>query len=187
METENGKRRICVFCGSRDGARRSYGEAAVELGRELAGRGVGLVYGGGRVGLMGRVADAALAAGGEVQGVIPRSMVDRELAHTGLTRLHIVETMHQRKALMEDLSDGFIVLPGGIGTLEEVTEVLSWASLSIHRKPCGLLNVQGYFDALTALLDHAVAEGFYRTEHRELLLVRNQIGPLVDTVLGHAY
>lgn len=179
------KIRVCVFCGSRDGARPEYREAAMEVGRALAGRGVGLVYGGGRIGLMGRMADAALEAGGEVIGMIPGTLVERELAHTGLTRLDVVETMHQRKALMAELCDAFMVLPGGIGTLEEVTEVLSWASLGLHRKPCGLLNIDGYYDALATLLDHAVAEGFYRTEHRELLLVRNQIGPLIETVLGH--
>jgi uncharacterized protein (TIGR00730 family) len=157
--------RICVFAGSSDGARPAYRQSAVELGRILAARGLGLVYGGARVGLMGALADAALEAGGEVVGVIPGALVDREVAHTGLTDLRVVASMHERKAVMAELSDGFIALPGGWGTWEELFEILTWGQLGLHRKPCGLLNVQGYFDPLLELMAHAVEEGFVRAEH----------------------
>ncbi|HEY8092040.1 MAG TPA: TIGR00730 family Rossman fold protein [Polyangiaceae bacterium] len=153
-------RRVCVFCGSRPGASPRYAEAARELGAAVARSDRGLVYGGAGVGLMREVADAALAMGGEVIGVIPRSMVDRELAHPGLTRLHVVESMHTRKALMSDLSDGFVALPGGLGTLDELFEILTWAQLRIHAKPVGLLDVAGYWAPLRALVEHTVKEGF---------------------------
>jgi uncharacterized protein (TIGR00730 family) len=148
-----------------------YVETAAGLGRLLAGRGIGVVYGGARVGLMGTLADAALAAGGEVIGVIPAGLVAREVAHTGLTDLRIVKSMHERKALMSDLADAFVALPGGWGTLEEFFEVLTWAQLGLHRKPCGLLNVHGYFDTLLDFLDHTVREGFVRIEHSSMIAV----------------
>lgn len=152
--------RICVFCGSNSGARPAFARAARDLGTALAGRGIALVFGGGSVGLMGQVADAALEAGGEAIGVIPQSLVARELAHTGLTELHVVSTMHERKAKMVELSSAFISLPGGLGTLDETFEILTWAQLGIHAKPFGLLNVDGYFTPLLAFLDSAVREGF---------------------------
>lgn len=153
-------RSICVYCGSRDGARPAYREGAAALGTAIANAGVRLVYGGARVGLMGVVADAALAAGGDVFGVIPRSMTDRELAHTGLTELHVVETMHQRKLAMIDAAEAFIAMPGGFGTLEELFEVLTWHQLGWHDKPCGLLDVDGFYGPLAACIQHMNAEGF---------------------------
>ncbi|HYE97214.1 MAG TPA: TIGR00730 family Rossman fold protein [Rubricoccaceae bacterium] len=164
-------RRLCVYCGSSVGARPVYAEAAHALGTLLAQEGIGLVYGGGRVGLMGVVADAVLAAGGEVTGVIPLALVEREVGHAGLTRLHVVHSMHERKALMADLADGFVALPGGMGTLEELAETLTWTQLGIHAKPCGVLDVAGYFRKMAGFLDHAVQEGFLKPEHRALLLV----------------
>jgi uncharacterized protein (TIGR00730 family) len=164
-------KRICVFCGSSVGARPAYRDAAQRLGELLAERGIGVVFGGGGIGLMGAVADAALAKGGEVIGVIPESLVRREIGHRGVTKLHVVETMHQRKALMADLSDAFIALPGGYGTLEEFCEAITWSQLGIQRKPCGLLNIEGYWDGLLAFLDHAVDEQFVRPENSELVLV----------------
>jgi uncharacterized protein (TIGR00730 family) len=158
--------RICVYAGSNPGADPAYAEAAAELARLLAGRGIGIVYGGAHVGLMGILADTALAAGGEVVGVMPRALIDREIGHTGLTELHVVTSMHERKALMAELSDGFVALPGGAGTLEELIEVYTWGQLGMHDKPMGVLNVNGYYDGLAALLDHAVQEGFLRREHR---------------------
>jgi len=172
--------RICVFCGASPGRSPAYLELAAAVGAGLAGRGIGVVYGGGRVGMMGAVADAAVAAGGEVIGVIPRRLVDRELAHRGLTALHIVETLHERKAMMADLSDGFIALPGGLGTLEELAEVASWAQLGLHAKPLGLLGPDGYWDALIAWLDHAVAEGFVTPGHRDLVVA----DPDLDSLLA---
>jgi uncharacterized protein (TIGR00730 family) len=163
--------RLCVFCGSSVGGRPAYAEAARQLGRALAGAGLELVFGGGHVGLMGVVADAVLAAGGRVVGVIPQALVDRELAHPGLTQLHVVETMHQRKALMADLSDGFVALAGGYGTCDELFEILTWGQLGIHRKPIGLLNTAGFFDPLLAWVKLAVRERFLRAAHRDLLLV----------------
>ena len=163
--------RICVFCGSSPGATPAFGALAEHLGRLLAAHGIGLVYGGASVGLMGRLADAALGAGGEVIGVIPRALVDMEVAHAGLADLRIVETMHERKALMADLADAFIALPGGIGTLDELTEILTWAQLGLHVKPAGLLNLDGYFDALLAFLDGAVRARFLQPAHRAMLLV----------------
>ncbi len=173
-------RRICVFCGSSPGRRPDYRAAAEALGRELARRGTGLVFGGGHVGIMGAVADAVLAGGGQAIGVIPRGLQERELAHAGLTELKVVDTMHQRKAAMAELSDGFLALPGGMGTLEETTEVLTWAQLGIHQKPVGLLDVAGYWAPFVAMLDHAVAEGFLRPDQRALLLVEREVEPLLD-------
>ena len=158
--------RICVYAGSNPGADPAYAEAAAALARLLAQRGIGVVYGGAHRGLMGILADTALAAGGEVIGVIPQALVDREIAHTGLSELRVVASMHERKALMAELSDGFVALPGGAGTLEELIEVYTWSQLGLHRKPMGVLNVNGYYDGLAALLDHAVEQGFLRPEHR---------------------
>ena len=163
-------RRICVFYGSSSGAHPAYAEAARAMGRHLADRRIAIVYGGGRVGLMGELAEAALNDGGEVIGVIPEALSVREVAHDRLTEQHVVPSMHARKALMAELSDAFIALPGGLGTLEELCEVLTWAQLGIHAKPCGLLNAARYFDLLLALLDHAVREGFVRPEHRAILI-----------------
>ena len=163
-------KRICVFCGSNAGARSEYAEAARALATVLAERKLGIVYGGGNVGLMGVLADAALARGGEVIGVIPQKLVDKEVAHRGVTELLVVETMHERKALMNDLSDAFLALPGGFGTLDEFFEVLTWAQLGFHGKPCALLNVAGYYDGMLAMLDHAVTERFLRPAHRELVI-----------------
>jgi len=177
-------KRICVFAGSSAGARPEYVAAASELGRVLATRGIGLVYGGARVGLMGAVADAVLAGGGSVIGVIPRALVEKEVAHDGLTELRVVGSMHERKALMAELSDGFVALPGGWGTLEEMFEILTWAQLGLHRKPCGLLNVQGYFDQLLSFLDHTVEQGFVRREYGSLLSVSDAPAPLLDALAG---
>jgi uncharacterized protein (TIGR00730 family) len=163
-------KRVCVFCGSSSGANPAFAEAASRLGALLAARGMGLVYGGGEVGLMGEVARACLGAGGEGHGVIPHRLAELELAFEGITRLHVVETMHERKALMAELADGFVALPGGLGTLDELFDAATSAQLGLHEKPCGLLNVAGYFDALLAFLDRAVADGFVLAEHRASLL-----------------
>jgi uncharacterized protein (TIGR00730 family) len=173
-------RSICVFCGASSGHDPRHAAAAASVGGALATRGIRVVYGGGRLGLMGAVADAALAAGGEVVGVIPRGLVDRELAHTGLTELVVVETLHERKAEMATRADAFIALPGGLGTLEELAEVLSWAQLDLHEKPIGLVDEGGYFAALEAFLDHAVAEGFVAGRHRRLLLSERSLDSLLD-------
>lgn len=173
-------RRICVFCGSSPGRDPAYREAAVALGRVLAARGLGLVYGGGRVGLMGALADAVLQAGGEAIGVIPRALQDREIGHTGLTDLRVVGSMHERKALMAELSDGFVALPGGLGTLEELFEVWTWGQLGLHVRPCGLLDARGFFRPLVALVDHLVAEEFVRPENRAMLLVAGEPEALLD-------
>lgn len=172
--------RICVFCGSSMGRNGAYRDAAAALGRLLAREGIGLVYGGASVGLMGTVADAVLAAGGEVIGVIPRALESKEIAHAGLSALHVVETMHERKALMAELADGFIALPGGMGTFDEFFEVVTWAQLGIHAKPFGLLNVAGYYDRLAAFLDYTVAEGFVRGEHREMIAVEESPEALLE-------
>jgi uncharacterized protein (TIGR00730 family) len=172
--------RVCVFTGSSPGGRVHYREAAEGFGRLLAERGIGLVYGGARVGLMGAVADATLTAGGTVIGVIPQALVDKEVAHTGLTELRVVSSMHERKATMAELSDAFVALPGGWGTLEEFFEVLTWAQLGLHRKACGLLNVAGYFDGLLAFADHAVDERFLRRENREMVLVAGEPAHLLE-------
>jgi hypothetical protein len=179
-----GLRRICVFCGAGAGRDPAYAATATAVGAALADRGIELVYGGGRLGLMGAVADGALGAGGQVTGVIPAGLVERELAHGGVTDLRIVTTLHERKAVMAELSDGFIALPGGLGTLEELAEVLSWAQLELHERPVGLLNVAGYFDLLIAFLDRAVAEGFLRPEHRGLLLVDDDLDRLLDRLVA---
>ncbi|HKP21206.1 MAG TPA: TIGR00730 family Rossman fold protein, partial [Thermoleophilaceae bacterium] len=163
--------RICVFCGASPGARPEYRDATAELARLLVREGIGVVYGGGGVGLMGALADAVITAGGEVTGVIPRALVDREIAHRDVIDMRVVGSMHERKALMADLADAFIALPGGLGTLEELFEVYTWAQLGLHQKPCGLLNVEGYYDAMAEFLAHAVDERFVREEHRELLMI----------------
>jgi len=173
-------KRICVFCGSSSGTREVYLRSAQEVGRLLAGRGIELVYGGGKVGLMGAVADACLDAGGRVIGVIPQLLVDKEVAHAGLTELRIVQTMHERKALMADLSDAFLALPGGYGTWDELCEVLTWSQIGIQRKGSAILNVNGYYDPLLAMADRAVAEGFLRDVHRELLLTDTEPARLLD-------
>jgi hypothetical protein len=173
-------RRVCVFAGSSAGVRPEYREAAITLGRTLAERGIGLVYGGARVGLMGAMADAALSAGGHVTGVMPSALVAREVAHSGLTAFHETASMHERKALMADLSDAFIALPGGWGTLDELFEILTWGQLGLHRKPCGLLNAAGYFDPLLAFLEHSITEGFVRREYRASLAVSSSVEDLLD-------
>ena len=172
-------KRICVYCGSSSGANPVHREAAENLGALLAARGIGLVYGGGNVGLMGTVADAALRAGGEVIGVIPAALMDKELGHAGVTKLHVTASMHERKQLMADLSDGFISLPGGIGTLEELFETFTWLQLGFHGKPVGLLNVAGFYDHLLAFLRHAADERFLGPAHLESLLVETDAGPLL--------
>jgi uncharacterized protein (TIGR00730 family) len=177
--------RLCVFCGSNPGTRPEYLAAAADFGRRVAERGLGLVYGGGSVGLMGVLADSALAAGGEVIGVIPQNLWDRELGHKGLTRLQIVESMHERKAVMASLSDGFIALPGGIGTFEELFEVWTWAQLGVHRKPCGLLDVEGFYTRLLHFIDHCVDEQFIRPAHRAMLLVESDAERLLDRLLDY--
>lgn len=173
-------RRLCVFTGSREGVRASYRAGAVELGRLLVERDIELVYGGAHVGLMGAVADSVLAAGGHAIGVIPQALVAREVAHTRLHDLRVVSSMHERKALMADLSDGFIAMPGGWGTFEELFEVLTWRQLGLHHKPCGLLNVDGYFDPLLALLRHAADEGFVKPEAARDIVVAETAAALLD-------
>jgi len=179
-------KRIAVYCGSSFGGDPRFAEVAAGVGRTLAGRGIGLVYGGGRLGLMGTVADAALAAGGEVIGVIPEALKEAEAAHRGLTQLHIVSGMHERKALMTDLCDGFVTLPGGIGTMDELFEALSWQLLGYHKKPVGLLNVAGYYDDLIAFLDGMTASGFLRPQHRANLVQSGDIDDLLDRLESNA-
>ena len=173
-------KRLCVFCGSALGRQTAYADAARALATALLDRGLGLVYGGGSVGMMGTLADAVLAGGGEVIGVLPRGLARKERAHDGLTELHLVGSMHERKARMASLADGFVALPGGLGTLEEILEVLTWAQLGIHRKPVGLVDVEGYWTGLLALLRHAVGEGFVRPEYSALLLVEPTPVALLD-------
>jgi uncharacterized protein (TIGR00730 family) len=173
-------RRVSVFCGSSTGADAAFGAAARTLGEALARRGLGLVYGGGNIGLMGLLADAVLAKGGEVIGVIPQALVDKELAHRGVTELRVVRSMHERKALMAQLADAFVALPGGYGTLEEFCEVITWAQLGIHRKPCGLLNVEGFYEPFLAQIKLAVDRHFIREQHQALLLVESQPEALLD-------
>lgn len=171
---------ICVFCGSSAGDRPGYLTLARELGELLAARDLTIVYGGGRVGLMGALADAALAAGGRVVGVIPQMLLDKEVGHAGLSELHVVTTMAQRKLMMGDLSDAFLTLPGGIGTMDELFEAWTWTQLDLHRKPCGLLNYQGYYDPLIQFVDRAVDEGFLRPRHRAALIVDTDMERLLD-------
>lgn len=178
-------RRICVFCGSSSGTRQSYAEAATSLARHLVANRIGIVYGGGKVGLMGTLADAALQNGGQVIGVIPQSLVEKEVSHEGLSDLRVVGSMHERKALMAELSDGFIALPGGFGTLEEFCEVLTWTQLGLHGKPCGILNIEGYYDQLLSFFDHAVAEQFLKPVHRRMVIFDSCPESLVCRLLGY--
>jgi uncharacterized protein (TIGR00730 family) len=173
-------RRLCVFCGSSEGHDPAYLQAARTLGETLARSGIGLVYGGASVGLMGALADAALVAGGAVTGVMPRALVEKEIAHSGLTDLRVVGSMHERKALMAELADGFVALPGGIGTFEELFEVWTWAQLGHHTKPCALLNVRGFYDGLIAFLDKVVERGFMNDAHRSMLIVAQQPMELLE-------
>jgi uncharacterized protein (TIGR00730 family) len=176
--------RLCVFCGSASGKDPLYGEAARSLGKLLVARGLGLVFGAGHIGLMGVIADAVLADGGEAIGVIPQVLVDKELAHRGLTDLRIVPGMHERKAVMAALSDAFVALPGGYGTADEWFEILTWAQLGLHDKPVGILNVKGFFDSLLEWLDRAVADGFVKPRHRRLLVVASTPAELLDRLFG---
>jgi uncharacterized protein (TIGR00730 family) len=173
-------KRVCVFCGSRTGKRPEHAEQARRIGAALVRRGLGLVFGAGHIGLMGALADAVLAAGGEAVGVIPQGLVDKELAHRRLSELRVVASMHERKALMANLADGFLALPGGFGTLDELFEILTWSQLGLHHKPIGLLNVAGFFDPLLAWVDRAVAEDFIKPACRGLLLDEREIEPLLD-------
>jgi uncharacterized protein (TIGR00730 family) len=173
-------RRLCVFCGSSDGTRPEYAAAARAFGRFCAERNVDLVYGGGRVGLMGALADGCLAAGGKIVGVIPQSLMDKELGHGGCTELHVVDSMHERKALMAERADAFVALPGGIGTFEELFEVWTWNQLGLHAKPCGLLNIAGFYDPLLAFLRHVADDGFMRTEHLSMLQATDEAATLLD-------
>jgi uncharacterized protein (TIGR00730 family) len=172
--------RICVFCGASPGARPEYRQATAELARILAAERIGVVYGGGGVGLMGALADAVIAEGGDLTGVIPRALVDREIAHRDVMDMRVVGSMHERKALMAELSDAFIALPGGIGTLEELFEVYTWAQLGLHQKPCALLDVEGYYDGIADFLAHAVNERFLREETRDLLMIETDPAVLVE-------
>lgn len=175
-------KRICAFCGSSSGSREEYSAAAEQLGAELVRRHIGLVFGGSNVGLMGILADAVLAAGGEAIGVIPQHLMAKEVAHRGLTRLHVVQSMHERKALMADLSDAFVALPGAFGTLDEFCEVVTWTQLGLHDKPCGMLNVCGYYSPLLVMFDHAVQERFLRPENRKLVLASESIPGLLQAL-----
>jgi uncharacterized protein (TIGR00730 family) len=178
-------RHLCVFCGSNRGNNPAYETTAQQLGRELASRGITLVYGGGNVGLMGMLADATLQSGGKVIGVIPETLMAREVGHRGITELHVVKTMHERKAQMAELADGFIALPGGIGTFEEFFEVLTWAQLGIHNKPCALLNIAGFFNPLLQMVEHTVTEGFLRPSHRSHMVVASEIPVLLEAMVHH--
>ena len=178
-------RRVCVYAGSNPGSHPDYAGAARALATTLADRGIGLVYGGGRVGLMGVLADTILEAGGEAIGVMPQSLIDREIGHRGLTELKVVDSMHERKAQMARLSDAFVAVPGGIGTLEELIEVYTWSQLGIHDKACGVLNVRGYYDHLAAFLDHAVTQGFLRPQHRAVLSVAGEPAELLDRLAAY--
>jgi uncharacterized protein (TIGR00730 family) len=173
-------RRVCVFCGSSPGARPAYADVTADLARVLVAEGLGLVYGGAGVGLMATLADTVLDEGGEVIGVIPRALVEKEIAHNGVSDLRVVDSMHERKALMADLSDAFVALPGGLGTLEELLEIFTWAQLGLHHKPCALLDVEGYYAGLADFLAHAVEERFLREEHRAMLIVEREPKALID-------
>jgi uncharacterized protein (TIGR00730 family) len=178
-------RRVCVYAGSNPGSDPAYAGAAGALAAELAARGIGLVCGGGRVGLMGVLADTVLDAGGDAIGVMPQALIDREIGHPRLTELRVVDSMHERKAQMAELADAFVAVPGGIGTLEELIEVYTWSQLGIHDKPCGVLNVRGYYDHLAAFLDHAVTEGFLRPQHRAVLSVADEPAELLDRLAAY--
>ncbi len=171
---------LCVYCGSSPGNRPEYAMAAKALAREFLARGIGLVYGGASVGIMGIIADTILEGKGQVIGVMPKAMVDKEISHPGLTELKVVGSMHERKALMADLADGYIALPGGLGTLEELIEVLTWAQLGFHQKPCGLLNVEGFYDHLESFLAHSAAQGFIKKDHRAMLMIESNPAALLD-------
>jgi uncharacterized protein (TIGR00730 family) len=172
-------KRLCVYCGSNTGKKKIYADAAGELAEALLQNNIGLVYGGSHRGMMGLLADAVLNGGGTVEGVIPKSLLEKEVAHKGLSEMHVVDSMHARKSMMAVLSDGFIAMPGGFGTLEEIIEILTWAQLQFHDKPCGLLNVDGYFNHLLSFLDHAESEGFLRPAHRAMLLISKRPGDLI--------
>ena len=174
--------RICIFAGSNTGAEPAYVNAAKDLGAELSRRGIGLVYGGAKIGLMGAVAEAALAGGGEVTGVVPNFLVEKDLAHERLSNLYIVNSMHERKTMMSQLADGFVALPGGLGTFEEILEALTWAQLGLHEKPCALLNVHEYFAQLLNFLDHAVEERFLKSAHRDMLIVETTAKSILDAI-----
>ena len=178
-------KKICVYCGSNPGRDPIYIEGACALVREIAARNIGLVYGGASIGIMGAIADTVLHEGGEVVGVIPLSLVDKEIAHHGLTELKVVGSMHERKALMAELSDGFIALPGGLVTLEEIIEVLTWAQLGFHTKPCGLLNIHGYYEGLSSFLNPAVHEQFIKKEHHSMLIIENNPQRLLDQLWAY--
>lgn len=178
-------KRICVFCGSNSGSNPIYAKTAETVGAFLAKNNIELVYGGGRVGLMGKIADTVLAGGGKVIGVIPESLAIKEVAHQSTTELHVVDSMHERKALMTEFADGFIALPGGFGTFEEFCEIVTWAQLGIHRKPCALLNVGGFYDNLIAMFDHSASQNFIRPEHRELVLIENDIEKLYELMKNY--
>jgi uncharacterized protein (TIGR00730 family) len=180
QSTRTGLRRLCVFCGSSPGARPAYGEAAEELGRLLVEEGIGLVYGGAKVGLMGRLADAVLAEGGDVIGVLPEALVAKEIGHPDLDDLRVVGSLHERKALMADLADGFVALPGGLGTVEELFEVYTWSQLGLHLKPCALLDVEGYYEGIAEWLAHAAEERFLREDHRDMLIVEREPRTLIE-------
>jgi uncharacterized protein (TIGR00730 family) len=173
-------RRICVYAGSNNGSRPEYAHSAQQLASEMVARGIDVVYGGGDVGLMKVVADTAMAAGGKVIGIIPGSLMAREIGHPDVTELRVVDSMHERKAMMAELSDGFVALPGGFGTVEEIIEMATWAQLGLHRKPCGLLDVAGFYDALLAFFDRAASDGFLHPEHRQMLLVADDPQSLLD-------
>ena len=178
-------RRICVYCGSSPGKLTEYRGAARMLGHELAARGLGLVYGGASIGVMGAVADAVLEKGGEAIGVIPFALATREVAHSGLNELFVVDSMHERKAKMAELSDGFVALPGGWGTIEEIFEMLTWAQLGFHQKPCGLLNISGYYDHLYTFLEHAIDQRFVQEEYRPMIMMEQTAGDLLDRYLQY--
>ena len=178
-------KRICVYCGSSPGKLTEYRGAARMLGHELAARGLGLVYGGASIGVMGAVADAVLEKGGEAIGIIPFALATREVAHSGLNELFVVDSMHERKAKMAELSDGFVALPGGWGTLEEIFEMLTWAQLGFHQKPCGLLNISGYYDHLYTFLEHAIDQRFVREEYRPMIMMEQTAGDLLDRYLQY--
>ena len=178
-------KRICVYCGSSIGKRTEYAAAAKALGEALVARNIGLVYGGASVGIMGLIADTVLSLGGEVIGVIPQAIADKEIAHTGLSKLEVVANMHERKAMMAEYSDGFIALPGGMGTLEELFEVLTWGQLGFHTKPCGLLNVEGYYDHLIAFLEHAVDQEYLKDQHLGMLQTQTDPDALLDLLAAY--